>query len=114
MTEVISPYFEFEPNQIDSSTTKFEYIEYAPRDDNMNKKDLIIETKDEDIYLLPHKAMLEIRGRMQKYADNTNYAANDIISLVNNALSLFKSAEYQINNQKVESILIICQKQVQF
>ena len=43
----------------------------------------IFETKDEDLFLLPHKAFLEIRGKLQTNAD-ANYNNYDVISLVNN------------------------------
>ena len=51
-----------------------------------------IETGDENIYLLPHKAAFEIRGRLGKSADDSNYAAADPISFVNNGWSLFQTA----------------------
>ena len=106
MTEVISPYFDLnDSNVIDNSISKFEYIEYLPRDSNDMNKDgqRVLETKDEDVYLLPHKAFIEIRGKLQTNA-NADYAVDDVVSLVNNAWSLFQSAEYQINNQVVEQI----------
>ena len=106
MNEVISPYFQIsEKNLVDNSTQEFEYIEYLPRDSNNMNKDgqHIIETRDEDVYLLPHKAFLEIRGKIQTNA-NGNYNNDDIITLVNNGWSLFHSAQYQINNQIIENI----------
>ena len=107
MTEVISPFFDLDENNVvDNSITEFEYLEYLPRDsNNMNKASQhIIETRDEDVYLLPHKAFLEVRGRLQTAANNANYAANDAISLVNNGWSLFQSAQYQLSNKTVEDV----------
>ena len=53
----------------------------------------IFETKDEDLFLLTHKAFLEIRGKLQTNAD-ANYNNHDVSSLVNNGLSLFQTAQY--------------------
>jgi len=63
----------------------------------------IFETKDEDVFLLPHKAFLEIRGKLQTNV-NANYNINDAISLVNNGWSLFQTVQYQLNNQTIENI----------
>lgn len=106
MTQVTNPYLQInESNLIDSSVTEFEYVEYLPRDSNNMNKDgqHIFETKDEDVFLLPHKAFLEIRGKLQTNA-NANYNNHDAISLVNNGWSLFQTAQYQINNQTIENI----------
>ena len=86
MTELTNPYLQIkETNLVDRSITEFEYVEYLPRDSNNMNKDgqHIIETKDEDVFLLTHKAYLEIRGKLQTNA-NANYNNNDVISLVNN------------------------------
>ena len=88
----------------DESITNFEYVEYRPRDADMDKSTQIIETRDLDEYLLPHKAMLEIRGRLVKTVDGIAFAPEDEITLVNNGWSLFKTVEYQVNNHTVESI----------
>ena len=106
MTELTNPYLQIkETNLVDNSITEFEYVEYLPRDSNNMNKDgqHIIETKDEDVFLLPHKAYLEIRGKLQTNA-NANYNNNDVISLVNNGWSLFQTAQYQLNNQTTENI----------
>ena len=106
MTQVTNPYLQInESNLIDNSSTEFEYVEYLPRDsNNMNKhKQHIFETKDEDVFLLPHKAFLEIRGKLQTNAD-ANYNNHDVILFVNNGWSLFQTAQYQLNNQTIKNI----------
>ena len=106
MTQVTNPYFQInESNLIDNSITEFEYIEYLPRDSNNMNKDVqhIFETKDEDVFLLPHKAFLETRGKLQANAD-ANYNNHEVISLENNGWSLFQTAQYQLNNQTIENI----------
>ena len=72
MTQVTNPYLQInESDLIDNSITEFEYVEYLPRDsNNMNKNGQhIFETKDEDVFLLPHKAFIEIREKLQTNAD---------------------------------------------
>ena len=56
------------------------------------------------MYLLPHKALLEVRGRLVKAADGSNYDPNDVITLSNNGWSLFKTVEYQLDNNMVERV----------
>src|SRR5882757_1352746 len=103
---MISQYLQLiEEPVIDDSMTRFEYTEYQDRDsNNINKQgQRVLETKDMDAYLLPHKAFLEVRGRLQTNA-LANYAVGDAVTLVNNGWSLFESAQYQVNNQTVEDI----------
>ena len=86
MTQVTNPYLQInESNLIDNSITEFQYVEYLSRDSNNMNKDgqHIFETKDENVFLLPHKAFLEIRGKLQTNAD-ANYNNHDVISLVSN------------------------------
>jgi len=54
------------------------------------------------VFLLLHKAFLEIREKLQTNA-NANYNINDAILLVNNGWSLFQTAQYQLNNQTIEN-----------
>ena len=82
-TDVVAPYWQvFEPPMIDKSTTEFEYVEYQQRDANqMDKADggqYTIETRDMDAYLLPHKAVLEVRGRLTKADGSGDYTDQEI------------------------------------
>ena len=63
-----------------------------------------METRDLDEYLLSHKVMLEVRGKLVKATDDTNYAATDVITLVNNGWSLFRCIQYQIDGHVVEDV----------
>ena len=104
--QIVSPYLGiFERPLEDDSIESFEYFEYLPRDSsNMNKSgDHIIDVNDENIYQLPHKAYLEVRGKLVK-TDGSDYAATDNIALTNNGWSLFQSLKYHINNKLVEEI----------
>ena len=104
MTQVTNPYLQInKSNLINNSITEFEYVKYLPRDSNNMNKDgqHIFETKDEYVFLLPHKAFLEIRGKLQTNARANNH---DVILLENNGWSLFQTAQYQLNNQTIENI----------
>lgn len=95
----------FEPPMRDDSVTEYDYVEYQPRDADMDKDgQIIIETKDLDSYLYPHNAVLEVRGRLVKASNDSNYAATDQVALVNNGWSLFKTLEYKVNDKLIESI----------
>ena len=96
----------FEDPIEDISITDFEYTKYFPNNSsNMNKDgERKIETRDMDEYLLPHKAMLEVRGRLVKETDDTKYAATDAITTVNNGWSLFRSIQYYIDVHLVEDV----------
>ena len=103
MEKIKSPYLDlFEDFTVDDSIKRLEYIEYLPRDSaNMDRDGRhVLETRDLDIFLLPHKAFLEVRGKLVKN-DNTNYAANNNVALVNNGWSLFHTAELHLNDQQV-------------
>ena len=106
MEKIKSPYLDlFEDPIVDDSIKRLEYIEYLPRDSaNMDRDGRhVLETRDLDIFLLPHKAFLEVRGKLVKN-DNTNYAANNNVALVNNGWSLFHTAELHLNDQQVEQV----------
>ena len=78
----------------------FEYIEYIPNDSsNINK---LGEHLDE--YLLPLKAMVEVRGKLVKAANNSNYAVTDVVTVVNNGWSHFLSIQYKIDGYLVEDV----------
>ena len=70
-----------------------------------------IETQDIDAYLLPHKAVLEVRGRLTK-ADGSGDYTDQEITLTNGGWSLFRSGKYEMNNHTVEEINEFYLKQV--
>ena len=55
------------------------------------------------MYLLPHKAVLEVRGRLTKADGSGDYVAQEIM-LTNGGRSLFRSGKYEMNNNTVEEI----------
>ncbi len=105
MKEITSPYLDiFDEPIVDNSIEEFEYDEIKENINDIDKDGLrTLETRAVDVYYLPHKAFLEVRGKLVK-ADGTNYAANDSVTLVNNGWSSFQSATYKIEGQTVEDI----------
>jgi hypothetical protein len=88
----------------DDSTTEFEYTEY--RESNINVQSLDkyeFFTRDLDAWLLPHKSYLIVKGKLLK-EDGTNFTEAENVALVNNGFSIFRRANYFINDQLVESI----------
>jgi len=91
----------------DDSVTEFEYVEYL--DENSNEPNTAgvrtFNTRDEDVFLLPHKAMLEVRGQIMTIANPpAAIAAGVEVALINDGWCLFNSARYQLANQTVEEI----------
>ena len=95
----------FEPPMIDNSTTEFEYVEYQQRDvHQMDKPDggqYTIETRVMDAYLLPHKAVLEVRSRLTKADGSGDLVAQEITS-TNGGFSFFRSGKYEIRKIRNE------------
>ena len=112
--KIVSPYFRIFDNPIeDDSISGFEYLEFRRVDSSdMNKGEHTIRINDENVYFLPHKAYLEVRGKLVKAADGSNYDAADAITLTNNGWSLFESIQYQMNENIVEDINLISRRLV--
>lgn len=88
----------------DSSVTDITWSEYQPQNPAARQLlELVVNNTDQ--YTLPSEAYLQVAGKLVKAADGTNYAAADVVSLVNNGImALFESASYRINGQEVETL----------
>jgi hypothetical protein len=104
-TKVISPHWNVFSSPIeDDSTTEFEYTEYRETNINVQTLDKYeFYTRDLDQWLLPHKSYLLVKGKLLK-EDGTNFGENDDVALVNNGFSIFRRANYFINDQLIEAI----------
>src|SRR5688572_5731146 len=99
ITNLVSPYFEvFSSDIMDLSTVEYEYVNYKENNvsniSGLQRYD--IETRDNDSYILPCDGYLDVEYRLMQSDGATNILAKDKIALQNNALSLFKDAEYMI------------------
>lgn len=96
----------FEPDMIDESNEEVELIQYK----ELNVTNTVgltryeLETRDKEAYLLPHDGYLECEYKIVQ-ANGTPIPATDKIALQNCCLSLFKDAQYMIENQMIEEVL---------
>src|ERR1700738_1803786 len=104
-TKIESPYWKiFEPAVEDNSTEKREYVEI--KETNVNVSDLTnyeFFSKDLDAFHLPSESFIRVKGKILK-DDNTHFPADANIARVNNGFSIFKRADYLINDQLCESV----------
>ena len=96
-----------DPIPSDNSIDKYEDIEYEPVvGTGLNNPGgdirLVIETQD--IFTHPSVGFLIIEGRLRK-ANNNDYANDDLITIINNAIMhLFRAIRYELSGQEIEKI----------
>lgn len=91
----------------DESIESFQYYDYAPASqENLNKAGAIhIDINASDVYILPSKSEILIKGELVRADNNNPFDANTEIALVNNAmLYLFSEVKYSIGGTVVERI----------
>src|SRR3990167_28373 len=88
----------------DDSTTELEYTEYREANINVQTLDKYeFYTRDLDQWLLPHKSYILIKGKLVK-EDGTSFSESDDTALVNKGFSIFRRANYFVNDQLLESV----------
>src|SRR5271165_125137 len=92
----------------DDSIRSMKFYEYTPQtqaNNNTTGHQISIIINNQDIYSLPSKTYISIKGQI-RIADNSNaYAAADEIALINNAMMyLFTGIKYELGNTMLESI----------
>jgi len=107
-TNVVEDYLKItDPLQIDESVVEYNCHVYEPLAGNsLNKPNQIrIIIENQDLYYLPSKSFLTIKGKLVKKLDGAKLADTDAITLVNNgAMFLFNRMEYQIGDKVIETI----------
>ena len=97
-----------EPNLYDESIRSINYYEYTPHfqaNNNTCGHQIRIDINAQDIYTLPSKSYLSIKGQIRRLDNNTAYVATDEITLINNAIMyLFTGVKYELNGTTIESI----------
>jgi hypothetical protein len=97
-----------EPHLYDESLSSMDYYEYTPQTQaNNNTVGLQISMiiNNQDIYALPSKSYISIKGQLRKAGNNNAYAAGDEITLINNAMMyLFSGVKYELGNTTIETI----------
>ena len=95
-----------EPLSVDESISECNYHQYEPVvGTNLNNNSQIrIIIENQDLFYLPHKSFLTIKGTIKK-SDNSDLASTDLCTFVNNGvLYLFDRIEYQMSDKIIESV----------
>jgi hypothetical protein len=94
----------FSETDMDMSTVEKEWVQYQEQNvtgtTTMSKYEL--ETRDRDAFLLLHEGYLEVKARVTLADGVTALSTNNKVALQNCALSMFQSAEYLIEDQRIE------------
>src|SRR5271169_3211112 len=99
-----------EPHLCDDSIRSMKFYEYTPQtqaDNNTNGHSISITINNQDIYSLPAKSYISIKGQIRRADNNNAYAvdAADEITLINNAmLYLFTAIKYELDSKPIETI----------
>ena len=96
-----------EPHLFDESISAMNFYEYTPQtqaNNNTPGQQISIIINNQDIYALPSKSYIAIKGQIRK-ANNNAYAANHEITLINNAMMyLFTGIKYDLGSTTIETI----------
>src|SRR5271166_3521268 len=99
-----------EPHLCDDSIRSMKFYEYTPQtqaNNNTNCHSISITINNQDIYSLPAKSYISIKGQIRRADNNNAYAADaaDEITLINNAmLYLFTAITYELGSTTIETI----------
>src|SRR5271157_1449247 len=97
-----------EPHLYDDSISSMNFYEYTPQtqaNNNRNGHQITITINNQDIYSLPSKSYISIKGQIRRADNNNVYAVADEIALINNAMMyLFTGIKYELGNMMLESI----------
>lgn len=97
-----------EPHHYDESISSIDFYEYTPQTQSNNNTPSVqisMTINNQDIYTLPSKSYISIKGQLRKLGNNNVYAATDEITLINNAMMyLFTGIKYELGNTTIETI----------
>src|SRR5271165_6025171 len=97
-----------EPHLYDESISSMNFYEYTPQthaNNNTISSQIRITINNQDIYSLPSKSHISIKGQIKRADNNAAYAAADEIALINNAMMyLFTGIKYELGSTELESI----------
>lgn len=109
MTMIIDPALELNsPIFMDESISSYQYHSYFPQNPtgvNQYGSEIRFDINNEDLFLKPSDAYIEITGRFQDATTGAPYAGADVATFTNNAMGfLFNSTSYSLNGQQIESL----------
>ena len=97
-----------EPHLYDESISSMNFYEYTPltqANNNTAGHQISIVIHNQDMYTLPSKSYISIKGQIRQANNNDAYAAGAEIALINNAMMyLFTGIKYELGSTTVESI----------
>jgi hypothetical protein len=97
-----------ETHYYDESIHSMDFYEYTPQTQAINNNNghlISMIINNQDIYTLPSKSYISIKGQLRRLGNNNAYVATDKIALINNAMMyLFSSIKYELGNQTIETI----------
>src|SRR5208337_2075811 len=97
-----------EPHLFDESISEMNFYEYTPQtqaNNNIDSHHIRITINNQDIYTLPYKSYISIKGQIRRADNNNAYAADDEIALINNAMMhLFTEISYELGSTTIETI----------
>ena len=97
-----------EPHLLDESISSMNFYEYTPQtqaNNNTAGHQISIVINNQDIYSLPSKSYISIKGQIIRADNNNPYAADAEIALINNAMMyLFTGVKYELGSTTLESI----------
>src|SRR5271157_2250572 len=96
-----------EPYHFDDSIRSMKFYEYTlqTQANNNTTGQISITINNQDIYSLPSKSYISIKGQIRRADNNNAYAADAEIALINNAmLYLFMAIRYELGSATIESI----------
>src|ERR1700689_320233 len=97
-----------EPHLYDESISSMNWYEYTPQTQANNNTDshtISIIINNQDIYMLPSKSYISVKGQIRRAGNNNAYVGADEITLINNGIMyLFKGIKYELGSTEIEKV----------
>ena len=97
-----------EPHLYDESISSMNFYEYTPQTQSNNNtagQTISIIINNQDIYTLPSRSYISVKGQIRRAGNNNAYVGGDEITLINNAIMyLFTGIKYELGSTTIESI----------
>ena len=97
-----------EPFVYDESIQSLQYFEFTPQtfaNCNTVGHPIKIYINAQDVYTLPSKSYINIKGQLRRNDNNNPYAAADEVALINNAMMyLFTEIKYDLDSTNIEKL----------
>mgnify|MGYP003547443230 FL=1 len=103
--EMLSIDTKFDYDESIQSLQVYEYTPQTQANNNTHGQSISITINAQDIYTLPSKSYITIRGQIRRGDNDHPFAADDEITLINNAMMyLFSCVKYELGGITIETI----------